>query len=424
MQELEPGANGGIEAPPPSVVFASGGLLWTRVRTPRLLSRVAKGIYGGGAVLALGAALIAGDAFIGGGITSLVAVLAWPLLIISYILSLTQSSFHATLEVSKTELTLLTKGIERKAIPRSKIAGALVVDREVFGSFVPTVEIELTNGDVLTARLADPRSAHAVVTALGFGVGGKRVHASLAKPTRRLWHALFGVIAYVIATTMMAFTVATDGGSGRLFELMYAAYPLLALLLYAGMRRAFRAPEITVGDDGVLVKRNLLRRFVPRSEISLVSAAHGRGLVIERTDGERIVVAGSLIDDARRSAIGRVIEERAGPRAASADRLAHYDRAGRDVAAWREHLARAMQQGSYRENAATVDEAVAVLRSAQASAEQRIGAALALRVAGEPKERIRVAAEAAADERVREALDAVAEAEDDLVIEKAVSRLT
>jgi len=68
-----------------------------------------------------------------------------------------------------------------------------------------------------------------------------------------------------------------------------------------------------------------------------------------------------------------------------------------------------------------------VLHSAQATPEQRVGAALALRVAGQPKERIRIAVDAAADERVREALEAVVEARDgeldDPVVEKALRRL-
>ena len=64
-----------------------------------------------------------------------------------------------------------------------------------------------------------------------------------------------------------------------------------------------------------------------------------------------------------------------------------------------------------------------MLRSPRATGEQRIGAALALRVAGQPRERIRVAVEGAADDRVREALEAVADADDDVVIEKALKRL-
>ena len=69
-------------------------------------------------------------------------------------------------------------------------------------------------------------------------------------------------------------------------------------------------------------------------------------------------------------------------------------------------------------------EAEAGLRSAQATPDQRVGAALVARVGGIPPERIRVAAEASADERVRVALEAVAEDKDDAVIEKAMKRMS
>ena len=106
------------------------------------------------------------------------------------------------------------------------------------------------------------------------------------------------------------------------------------------------------------------------------------------------------------------------------DRFAHYERGGRALPEWRAHLAHAMSEATYRMNPATVEEAATVLRSAQATPEQRIGAALALRIANQPRERIRVAVDAAVDDRMRDALEAVADSEDDGVIEKALQRLT
>ena len=67
----------------------------------------------------------------------------------------------------------------------------------------------------------------------------------------------------------------------------------------------------------MLVKTRFSRRFVPRREIGFVSAAGGRSLVIERHGSERIVVGGALLDDARRTAIARVIDERVGASAAA-----------------------------------------------------------------------------------------------------------
>lgn len=410
-------ADGAEGEGPPSVTFANGGLSWTRVGLPRLLSRVAKVCFSSSA---LSAVAVLSDQMTFFAFAATLGALASPLWIVSYILSLTQSSFNGALEVSKTELVIHIR-TKRRSIPLAKIASALVVAREVFGAFVLTVEIELTNGDVLTARLPDPGAAEAIVKKLGFGRGGRRVDAGLAKPSWRLFHPLLGFVAYLAGILLPSSL--TDWS--KAFAIAYALFPLTALAVYAALTRLVRPPRIAVGDDGVLVNAALRRRFVARKDLVSVVATES-GLIIGAHGGERITVGGILLDGGRCAAIARSIEDRRAPSAAAADRLGHYDRAGRPLAAWREHLARAMNETSYRQSAATVDEAAAVLRSAEASPEQRVGAALALRVAGQPKERIRVAVDGAVDDRVREALEAVAEAsdaEDDVVLEKALRRL-
>jgi hypothetical protein len=407
------------EPAPASRAFASGGLSWTRKNVPRWISRVAKGLYGMSALGVIGMSL---DSMAFFGLFTLLSALAWPLFILSYILSLTQNAFAGGLEVSRTEL-IVHAGQKRRVIPLARIAGALVVEREVFGAFVPSVEVELTNGDILTARLPDPRSAQMVVASLGFGPGGRRVHASLAKPTRRLLHPLLAFGAYLVGMVATFGGVSVFRSSG--FELVYGVYPLVALALYAGVMRFFRAPEVTLGDDGMSVRRRRTE-FMPLSDIESVGAS-GSSLVVHRRGGGTTIVHGSSLDAGRVMAVARTFLERPRPAATPADRFTHYERGGRVLAEWRAHLAQAMNQASYRHNAATVDEATAVLHGAQATPEQRVGAALALRVAGQPKERIRIAVEAAADDRTREALDAVAEARDgdpdDAVIEKALKRL-
>jgi hypothetical protein len=415
----EPDARSDDDAAPPSVTFASG-LSWTRVSLPRLLSRIGKACFALGALGAL--SLLSPDVGLF-GLGSLLGFLAWPLFIVSYILSLTQTSYGGGLTASSTELVVLS-GTRRKVIPVAKIAGALVVEREVAGGIVPTVEIEMTNGDVLTARTPDPGAPHALTRALGFGPGGKRVRSALAKPTRRLLHPLLGVACYVGGILGLVFVAEAWRHGSNGFDVAFLAYPIVTLLLYETVKRIGRSAVITVGDDGIVV-RGVRRRFIGRRDIAFATGASGGTLSIEEHSGKRTVVSGALLDERRLAAVTRLIEERAGAGAATADRFHHYERAGREVAAWRAHLARAMNDTSYRQNAATVDEAASVLRSAEATPEQRVGAALALRVAGQPPARIRVAAVSAADDRMREALEAVADADadDDLVIEKALKRL-
>ena len=409
------------DAGPSSVTFASG-LSWTRVRTPQILSRIGKAFFffGGLGMVAMLSGHLELFAMANG-----IGLLGWLLFLVSYVLSLTQTSFGGGLSISKNELVVLS-GTKRQAIPFAKIAGALVVERPVSGGTVPTVEIELTNGDRLTARIPDPRGPLGIVRALGFGPGGRRVHATLSKPTRRLLHPLFGFVSYVVGLTAVMTIGMAFKADGHQFEVAFAAYPPVTLLLYALLQRYVRAAVVTVGDDGVAVRAHGKTRLIARRDIAFVGSPTNGVLAIEERSGARTAVTNVLLDHARVAAVARLAAERAGPSAgasAGAERFAHYERAGRPLAAWRDHLGRAMNDASYRHNAATIADAAAVLGSGEASTEQRIGAALALRVAGQPPERIRVAAVGAVDDRVREALEAVADAENDVVIERALQRL-
>ena len=71
-----------------------------------------------------------------------------------------------------------------------------------------------------------------------------------------------------------------------------------------------------------------------------------------------------------------------------------------------------MLEASYRASGSSVEDVANVLTSPTATPEERVGAALALRVAGEPPVRIRIAAESVASDSLRDALAAAADGDD------------
>ena len=148
---------------------------------------------------------------------------------------------------------------------------------------------------------------------------------------------------------------------------------------------------------------------------------HAKGLVVRR-EGERVV----LPDEDELTALGidRSAGHRVGPLqgrdafAVPIEQLPEdqpYETIGLRALA-------AMFEGGYRASPKTAEEAASILRSSAAAPDERVGAAMALRVAGET-DRVRAAAAATAEVRVRVALEAVADAEDDAAIEKALRRM-
>lgn len=400
---------------------ASGGISWSRTRVPTILSIIAKVMFVFGQA---GTVAMQFDVY-ALGMLAMVGVLAYPVWIVSYIVSLSQSTDAGSFEVSETEL-VVTYGANQSRIALARIRAALVIERESFGGALTSVDVELDNGDRVSLTLRDRGQAAAIVDALGFGPGGRRIRSTFAKPTRRLLHPVLGFLAYsggFGVAGLLASWMLRGGGSSERFGIVLALAPLVSLAAYQVLKWLLRERAAIAGEDGVEVQRMFGSTFVPRREIEGVERSHG-ALVVQRRNGDRIRLGGLAPDPARLAAFGRFIEERSPPEATGEDRLALYGRSELSIADWRAQLERRMKQTDYRSTASTTDETLAVLRSAQATPDQRIGAALAARVAGVPPERIRVAAEASADDRVRIALEAVADDGSDEVIEKAMKRLS
>lgn len=400
---------------------ASGAVSWARRSFPGTLSLIAKIMFVIGQVGSIGVSLDVVSLMY----LALLGVLAYPAWIVSYIVSLSQSTAAGSFDVGIVDLVVM-HGATRTVIPLTSIRAALLLERDSFGSTLTTVDVELENSDRVNLTLRDRAQAQAVVDALGFGPGGRRIRSTFALPTRRLFHPLLGMLAYGIGigiAILLATLRIREIGNVDGFGLMMALGPILGVALYQALKRLVRPLAATAGEDGVEVERAFGKVFIPRRDIEAVEKSHGK-VVVRRRSGERVALGGLLADPARLAAFGRFIEERSPPGATADDRLALYGRAELSIGEWRAQLERRLKQTDYRSTASTTDEALAVLRSAQATPDQRVGAALAARVAGVPPERIRVAAAASADDRVRVALEAVAEDQDDAAIDKAMKRLS
>jgi len=396
---LPPGAGqtGGLP-----LALGSVWMTWTRRRVPRNVSRIAKGI------MVFAALTLLADHLVGlGGApwANALSILAYPLFLVSYLLGLASSARIGNVLVSEQGLQIRT-GAQLRSVPVASIRAAMVVDLWQAGAVADggvVVDIDLVDGDRVRLRVPGEAVARNVVGRLGFGAGGRRLRLDVMAPSRRLLHLPVAFLAYMVTFLGMVVLLGSAG------TYLFGVQPLAALAIYELIRRAMRAPVVTVGSDAVTVSAVGREKTFPLRDVQTARALAG-------TFGANSVAA------ERRRALLELIEERRIP-AHTVDQIARYGGGGEGLAAWRGQLTRIMNEGGYRTAASSVDEASEVLTSVQATADQRLGAALALRGAGEPGERIRVAAEGVADPALREALEAVAADETDEVLEKAVARM-
>lgn len=331
-------------------------------------------------------------------------VLAFPLWGASFAWGLAEGSRQGTLQVEGDRVRI-HRGSKVHLVPRSDIVSAQSIMR---GSQF-AVEIVLRNTDVfrfITGTLAE---ADAAVQALGFGRSGARQTFELAAPNRRFLHLGIGYLAYQVGSFFWAMTMALVGfGGGDVLSVIGRVLTLSSLLVsYFLARRYFAAPVIEVGDDGVVVAQRMKRVFHPRAEIVGADVPSGRAVVtLVKASGPQMIHGIGLDEGHARGAVHAMTQRWL---AAAPDlRLHAFARNGRTVEEWRNDIrTRIAGQQGYRADGLTVEDAEAVLASAGADPEARIGAALALAAAGR-RTRIADVIAPIADARVRVALETIA----------------
>ena len=431
--------------PSPPRVLACQGVTWARVRLAERLGRAAIAVFVGGLLVGVARPLfeqlpLAYTMF--ALVNAFLTIASVGLLITSFIVWFRRAASPGAVTIDASGIELRRGGTTRR-IERSKIASAYALTRYVRGAFASTIEVELEGGDLvsfevngpiltahgdMTHRVPSDEVARAIVDDLGFGRGKKRIHIALGSPARRLYHLLMGLVAYyagsIAAAPLFFLFLSSSGGFSSALTGVVSA--LVMVLSYRFFRGLMRAPEVTIGDDGVLVRSGRKRRFLAGATITGVDHPSVALPLLLRSSREApIAIHGSALDFERRTAVAQLAYERfLAPVGPGDQGSAQFARGGRTLVAWREHLRTRVGDIGYREAASPTDIAAAALLSPRSTGEERVGAALALRLAGEPPERIRVAASAAADDHLRLALESIGEVDEDVALERALRKLT
>lgn len=281
----------------------------------------------------------------------------------------------------------------------------------------PLVVVRLRDGRRMIGRARDLDAASRLLTALGIDVSRQVTRLPLAsRAVERGWgvgtHALVGYLLTWISLLMivpLALMASSQiaGWAGIGVVLAIAVFAVRAYLSHV------RRGQVTIGSDGVRVERGGEARFISYDDLQGVRETD-RAVTLDLRNEQVALCTGGIATaepEARAAIALRIREARTAFQRSegSAPLLQLLERGGRAVEDWRRSLSSLVRERDYRAAAVAPGDLVGVAESASALIEHRLAAALAL--GASPAEetsraRVRVAAEACANPRVRVALTA------------------
>ncbi len=330
--------------------------------------------------------------------------------------------------ISVSDRDLRLEGDRPETIPARDIEGAIVVAPEDGAS---EAEIALRSGDVLHVRFGkkgSPKEGRALAAALGFGGKERRTVVPLGAARSPLWTAISAVVAGTLTTSLTTCLslAAVSGSRGTDLALygMGVVFTVVTLLV----ARLTAARRLVIGADGVEIQGPLRRRFFPRKQIFGVEKIRGQVSLL-LGGGDDVTEVKLPAETAERGdALLAQIREALDGEAEESDPAAPLLARGADsIAAWRARLRKLVAPAEgYRARTVPVEALLRTAGDAEAPAELRVGAALAIAQSGDEdaRRRLRIAADGVANEPVRRALEAAAEADaEDEAIAEACARV-
>ena len=382
----------------------------------RILGGIAAVLFAIGPVAFLALSALAGartvwaQALVVGGISALLLAPAFGLL--AWATRHVGRRLPGRLAVEQGRLVIV-HGARTRSLPLGDLEAGLV------DPLRDEVELVLRDGERIRAR-AKAEAASALLQAAG-------LDASKRRAAMRLGETLFlDVLTLLVGTALPVTVTARAVRLGMSAAAAPALFFGLTVVLFWLMRRLLGPADLVIGADGVLVRQSFQSRFVPFDRIARLELTPRR-LTFRLTDGSACHARArglSKRDMGRLEA--RFAEARGvwGAGGVPPAALARLDPAGRDPAGWRHELAGLLLHGEYRTAPLSADELARVLASPHATASRRIAAAVALAAgddASEARRKIRVAADACAEPRIRLALEKAAGGDDEAALAEALA---
>ncbi|EYF04521.1 hypothetical protein [Chondromyces apiculatus] len=309
----------------------------------------------------------------------------------------------------------LVRGRRERVIPRARITEGMI--SPVHGA---RVELRLTTGEDLELDFPHERDGERLLSLLSLNARHRRVSILLGSPNQQIAAGFAALpMSMILWSTIFMSLFDVDHPA------VDAGWILAGLLTAAFVRHAARPVEVTVGRDGLRIRRPFRSQWIAYAQLTDIVVSFSGSeteLLLLRRQGRpvRLRALPHILENLHsRIREAQALEQRDPTRAAPA-----LERHGRPLSEWRTALGALLHvEPGYRAPPLTPDDLLAALEDPVAPPDRRIGAALALRSASHPeaRTRIRIAAESSADDDLRIALEQAAEDElDDTTLERAL----
>jgi hypothetical protein len=284
------------------------------------------------------------------------------------------------------------------------------------------VSVACRRGWPIRVRLTDDADAQTLLKALGRSVDEAKASFRVADPWIGVLPFFLGFFFIVVPTYFFAQGLST---SHFFFALAFGLWGTVGTI---GALLASAALE--VGRDGILLRRRLGSRYLPYASLesawgtatTLVLKPRGhkplRFTVAQGSRADREQICEAMV---RRIEEARQVFAQSSPVEGAAALVAP---GGRSAMQWVHEVRELVRARSYREAVLDADRLWRVVDDPSMTASTRAGAAMALAAIDEDaRSRLRVAAEACADPKLRIALAQVAEGTEEAEMEAALAPL-
>lgn len=312
-----------------------------------------------------------------------------------------------------------TLAIAPDRLVATREGGAVVADaRALSGSVTPLadgarLEVAVEGGDTVFATFPTLDAADDALARLELGPQRRAITVAATSPERATLRSLFtsaGTVVMMLIFLGMLLVKFDDTPP----QWLIPSWLALTIGVAWGAVRLVRPKLIRIGVDGVAIQGSVFSRFVSYKDVVAVEP-HNSEVALTLRNGEALFVstqAASIVA----TVVHRIKEIQKGGVPLTSDELAaKVAPAGRPLAELRAELATWLRGGSaFRSQPVSVTDLEALLLDPARSLGVRIGAALALRELGdEPRERVRIASEAAVEPRLEHALRVIGGRPDD-----------